>query len=734
VSNDTPPLPEKAASERDLLQRLESLGQEGALAVLSDLASALFPTGVGQIKQVTWTDAERRRPSRGLPMSADEREEAETKLRTAELRYRTLVEQIPAVTFMAVLGEGENEVYVSPYIEALLGFTQQEWLEDPFLWYSQLHPDDRALWYEEFARGCQTGGPFRAECRLIARDGHIVWVHGEARLIKDEVGRPLFLQGVAYDITESKRAQAALVAEAVRTTEERYRDLVERLGAIFWEADPQTGRFTFVSRGVEQLLGFSPDRWLADPQFWIDRVDPGDRESLTAEWRRILVAPGDHEFEFRATANDGRVLWLQNRMRVASANEGDARALGVIFDVTDQKQAEVDLAHALAVAEAANRTKDEFLATMSHELRTPLNAVLGWTQILRTGALQKTPRVRALESIDRNARAQAQIIDDLLDVSRIITGKLQLEVKAVNLLAVIEAAIDAVQLAADAKRIHLVTVLDRSAAIVAGDSSRLLQVVNNLLTNAVKFTPQEGRVETRLERDDGVARIRVIDTGQGISPEFLPHVFDRFRQADSSTTRTHGGLGLGLAIVRHLIELHGGTVRADSAGLGSGATFTVELPLSAFDADTVAASVTRPSAASGPAGRARDLLGARIIVVDDNSDSRELIRRILTRAGAKVTAASSVRAAVRAFRRIRPDVLVTDIAMPEEDGYELLRRVRTLENGASRTPAVAVSAYARDEDKERARAAGFDAHVSKPTSTEELLSVIEQLIKGTGGR
>jgi PAS domain S-box-containing protein len=725
---------EKATSERELVTRLESLGQEAALSVLTDLASALFPAGVGRLEQVTWTDAERQRPARPLPTTVDERDQAATRLKTAELRYRTLVEQIPAVTFMAVLGEGENEVYVSPYIEALLGFTQQEWLENPFLWYSQLHPDDRALWYEEFARGCRTGGPFRAECRLIARDGHIVWVRGEARLIKDEVGRPLFLQGVAYDITESKKAEAAILQAAVRTIEERYRDLVERLGAIFWEAEARTGRFIFVSRGAEQLLGFSPERWLADPQFWINQVDPGDRERVTAEWRRVLDVGADHEFEFRAAAADGRVLWLHNRAHVASTIDGDLRVLGVIFDVTDRKRAEVDLEHALAVAEAANRTKDEFLATMSHELRTPLNAVLGWTQILRTESLQKFSRNRALESIDRNARAQAQIIDDLLDVSRIITGKLQLEVKAVDLLTVIEAAIDASQLAADAKRIHLVRVWDRSAAIVAGDGNRLLQVVNNLLTNAVKFTHQEGRVEIRLEREGGIARIRVIDNGQGISQAFLPHVFDRFRQADSSTTRVHGGLGLGLAIVRHLIELHGGTVRAQSAGIGRGATFTIELPLSAYEEEIVGASEVRsPAACATTPDLSRPLQGTRIVVADDDADSRALISRILTRAGAKVTTTSSVRGAIRAFKRIRPDVLVTDIGMPEEDGFDLLRQVRALENGGRQTPAVAVTAYAGSGNKERILAGGFQAHVSKPMSADELLAAVEQLVRSNRG-
>jgi PAS domain S-box-containing protein len=724
--------PGSRLQEDELVRRLQALGEEGALAILGDLASALFPAGVGRLEQVTWGQRPSAQPSR-VP-ARDAREQAENRLKAAELRYRSLVEQIPAVTFMAVLGEGENEIYVSPYIEALLGFTQQEWLDNPFLWYSQLHPDDRGLWYEEFARGCRTGGPFRAECRLIARDGHIVWVRGEARLIKDELGRPLFLQGVAYDITESRRAHAALLQEAVRTTEEHYRDLVERLGAIFWEADAGSGRFTFVSSGTEQVLGYPAARWLADPAFWIDQVDPLDRESVEAAWRRILDTMGDHQFEFRVTAGDGRLVWLQNRVHIAPTIDGGVRAIGVMLDVTDRKRAEVDLAHALAVAEAANRAKDEFLATMSHELRTPLNAVLGWTQILRTDSLKKNSRARALESIDRNGRAQAQIIDDLLDVSRIITGKMQLDVKAVSLVGVIDAAVDAIQLAADAKHIHIVRRVDPAAGIVTGDANRLLQVVNNLMTNAVKFTPQGGRVEIRLDREDTVARLRVIDTGQGISPAFLPHVFDRFRQADSSTTRTHGGLGLGLAIVRHLIELHGGTVRADSAGIGHGATFSVDLPLSAFEEGDAPPQPSMTAAVSASGTAARPLEGVRIIVVDDDADSRALVSRILSRAGARVQKATGVGGALRAFQRLRPDLVVTDIAMPQKDGYELLRQIRARDTDGVRTPVMALTAYARDEDNARVVAAGFDAYLSKPTSAEALLDAAARLLKNHRGR
>ena len=349
LNDHSPHPPDDTAQDTSPTAQRESVADADGQAILAELASALFPSGTGNLDQVTWPDAGKQPPDQTVQTPV---ELAETRRRAAELRYRTLIEQIPAVTFMAVLGEGENEIYVNPYIEALLGFTQRQWLENPFLWYSQLHPDDRALWNEEFARGCRTGGPFRAECRFIARDGRIVWVRGEVRLVKDEHGRPSFLQGVAFDITESKRAQAVVLQQAVQTTEERYRDLVERLGAIFWEADAGSGRFTFVSRGAEQILQFPIDDWLADPQFWISQVHSDEREAVAAAWRKALDSGGDHEFEFRATAFDGRVVWLHNKMRAPLAADEDRRVHGLILDVTEHKRAEAELARILATRQA----------------------------------------------------------------------------------------------------------------------------------------------------------------------------------------------------------------------------------------------------------------------------------------------------------------------------------------------------------------------------------------------
>jgi PAS domain S-box-containing protein len=897
---------------RALVEQLEALAPEGAESILATLASAIFPSGAGTLEQVSWeTDGDI--PPMAAPTRAGAADERATrKLEAAELRYRTLVEQIPAVTFMAVLGEGENEVYVSPHIQTLLGFTQKEWLENPFLWYTQLHPDDRLLWHDEFARGCRTGGPFRAECRFLARDGHVVWVRGEARLVKDAAGRPLFLQGVAFDITESKQAQAIVLREAITTTEQRYRDLVERTGAIFWEADVGKPGFTFVSRGAEKMLGFPVDRWVNDPDFWMSRVHGEDRAGVRNAWARARHERGG-EFEFRAITSDDRVLWLHEKVYVHPITT-ESRMFGVIFDITERKQAEeilrvnamrletetdirrtlhrigtelasqltlervVQLATdeatalttaqfgaffynvvndegeaytlytlsgvpreafssfpmprntavfgptfkgagivrspditndsrygknppyygmpkghlpvrsylavpvisrsgevlggmffghsdvgvfteeherlaagiagwtALAIdnarlysaaerareaAETANRAKDEFLATMSHELRTPLNAVLGWIQILRSGAGSEISRERALATIDRNARAQAQIIDDLLDVSRIVTGKFTLKVGPVDLVAVIEGALETVNLAVETKQLVVRRQIDSSAAIVSGDADRLRQVVSNLLTNSVKFTSSGGEIDIRLEGVEGMVRIRVADTGQGIDPALLPHVFDRFWQADSSTTRVHGGLGLGLAIVRHIVEMHGGQVRVESAGVGQGAAFTVELPAS-IELPEPLDDPTMPR--EQPAELLAILRNARILVVDDEPDSRDLTVRLLSAAGANVVAAASVAEALRSVRDAAPELIVSDIGMPYADGFELLRQLRAPGQESDEIPVMALTAYARDEDRQRVLAAGFGAHLGKPFDTQELIAIAADLISKTRTR
>lgn len=378
------------------------------------------------------------------------------------------------------------------------------------------------------------------------------------------------------------------------------------------------------------------------------------------------------------------------------------------------------LEEALARLIAADRSKDEFLATLSHELRSPLNAILGWARMLRTGNPDAAMSARAVETIERNAHAQTKLINDLLDVSRIVTGKLHIERLRVDLVPVIEAALDAVPVAADGTGIRLHTVLDPSVGPVSGDPDRLRQILSNLLSNAVKFTPPGGWITVRLDRVGSDARIGVSDTGQGISPDFLPYVFERFQQADSSTTKAHGGLGLGLAIVRHLVEMHGGTVRADSRGVGQGATFTVVLPLLSGSPEP-AEGVVAPSNASVPG-----LYGTRVLVTDDDDDMREVLKVSLEQRGAHVAVAASADEALKMFDEFRPEVLVCDVGMPGTDGYTLMRQIRTR---GEKVPAVALTAYVVGDDPERALLAGFQAHLGKPVDPNELIREIARLVR-----
>ena len=384
--------------------------------------------------------------------------------------------------------------------------------------------------------------------------------------------------------------------------------------------------------------------------------------------------------------------------------------------------------NARAEAESVNRLKDEFLATLSHELRTPLNAILGWSHLLTTGKANEAMSQRAVNIIRNNAMAQTQLIEDILDVSRIISGKLRLSVRAVDLAEVIEAALDSVSPAAEAKSITIERELECLEPI-AGDPDRLQQVFWNLLSNAVKFTPRDGRVTVRLRREGGDAFVSVEDTGIGITPDFLPYVFDRFRQADGTATRRHGGLGLGMAIVRYLVELHGGTVRVESEGENSGATFTAAFPIRVPEAVTDPTTL-EPEELDEPerAALQPQLEGLRILVVDDDRDSRAFLVTLLEEHAAQVLSAGSTAQALDLFRHNRIDVLVSDIAMPGEDGYDLIQRVRELPaNAGGLTPAVALTAYVRIEDQNAALAAGYQRHIKKPVDVSELIGVVAEL-------
>lgn len=406
---------------------------------------------------------------------------------------------------------------------------------------------------------------------------------------------------------------------------------------------------------------------------------------------------------------------------------------GQIGQFIERKKAEDESAElfkreraARADAEKANRLKDEFLATLSHELRTPLNAVIGWSRMLSSGRLDRESSKHALEVIERNAWAQKQIIEDILDVSRVITGKLQLSLGPVDVVAVVDAALDAVRPAMEAKDIRIETIIAAGLRMISGDADRLQQVIWNVLSNAAKFTPAGGTVEIAVSQTTTHICVQVKDSGPGVEPEFLPHVFERFRQADGSTTRTHGGLGLGLAIVRHLVELHGGTIAAENS-IDGGAVFTVRLPLPSGELKretaASAASIFRESQAERP-----DLEGLRILLVDDETDALDLISVELAQYGAHVTPVSSAEQALEALSHSEFDLLISDIGMPNTDGYALMREVRKREQGEGRNiPSVALTAYARVQDRMRAILAGFSTHIAKPVEANELVTVVASL-------
>ena len=598
-----------------------------------------------------------------------------------------------------------------------------------------------------------TEGRFEDEGWRIRKDGSRFWASVVITALKDEAGNLKGFSKVTRDISDRKKAE-----EARRESEERYRAFIEQSSEGIWRFEleeplstehPETeqiqhfyqyGYLAECNNVMAQMYGFSCAEEIVGARLadFLVQSDPNNIEYLRSFIRSgyRLNAAESHEID-----RQGLSKYFLNSLVGIVDNGALVQAWGTQLDITDRKRAHVEREQLLAKeqaaraeAEAANRMKDEFLATLSHELRTPLNAMVGWTQLLRTRKFDEKTTVRALETIDRNTKSLAQLIEDVLDVSRIITGKLRLNVRPVELVPVIEAAIETVLPAAEAKNIRIESILDSSVGSVLGDANRLQQVVWNLLSNAVKFTPKGGRVEMRLEAINSRVQIRVSDTGQGINPDFLPYVFERFRQADSTTTRSYGGLGLGLAIVRHLVELHGGTVDAESPGLGLGATFIVNLPLRAVRVEVSEPQQVQPTAAGEvPTISGSSLDGLRVLVVDDEADARDLLTTVLRQYGAEVTAVATASEALEALKQLKPNVLVSDIGMPEEDGYALIRKVRALDaEQGGRIPAVALTAYARAEDRKQALLAGFQLHVPKPVDPTELAVVVANLTGRTG--
>jgi PAS domain S-box-containing protein len=541
------------------------------------------------------------------------------------------------------------------------------------------------------------------------------------------------------DITGLKGTQETLAVDAsdnstLRTSEIRYRRLFEsaRDGILILNA--LSLKITDVNPFMMELLGYSHDEFLGKELWEIGLF--GDKNASQHAFKD-LQSNGYLRYEnLPLQTTDGKLREVEF---VSNVYEEDRRPVIQcnIRDITDRKRAEEERRVLLASAQAAraeadtaNSLKDEFLATVSHELRTPLTAILGWSQMLASGQLNEQESKHAVETISRNARAQREIIDDLLDISRIITGKLRLDVRAVEMDRIIEAVVEGLRPAADARNIHLQTAIDPRMGPISGDPERLQQIIWNLLSNAIKFTPEGGRVEVRLERCHSQVEITISDTGQGIDPELLLHVFDRFRQFDSSSRRRHGGLGLGLSIVRQLVELHGGTVTAESPGAGAGTTFKVMLPVTSVHHDLNNIEKTpQPIIEGNNATESEPALNdVRVLVVDDERDSRELLVAALMMCGAQVVSFGSAIEALEEMERRPFDVLLSDIGMPEMDGYWLINKIRQLpiERGG-RIPAVALTAYAGIEDRKRALLAGYQVHIPKPVELAKLASVVAEL-------
>jgi PAS domain S-box-containing protein len=560
----------------------------------------------------------------------------------------------------------------------------------------------------------------------MRKDGTLLDISLSVSPLRDVSGTIIGGSKIARDITDRRRMEAAL-----RDSEARLRAIIDAspecikiVGAECELVYMNTAGITMIeAEGLHCVKGTNV----------VSVIAPECRAQWTENHRRVCAGE-KLDWQFEIIGQHGTRRWMETHAVPLQLPDGRRAQLAVTRDITIRKRAETEREHLLeaeraarAEAERVSLMKDQFLATVSHELRTPLNAILGWSQVLRSRNYHDQDLADGLEVIERNTRVQTQLIEDLLDMSRIISGKIRLDVQQVDLHEVIKAAVASVQHSADARGIRLALVLDPLAGPVRGDPARLQQCFWNLLTNAIKFTPRGGRVQVSLQRVNSHVEVSVCDNGQGIKPEFLPHLFERFRQGDASTTRRHGGLGLGLSIVKHFVELHGGRIRAKSAGEGQGATFSIELPIMVIHPQDAGqrghGSTEESSAIDQPS-----LVGLTVLAVDDEPDARTLIKRVLEDCGAKVVLAASASEGLELLARELPDMILSDIGMPGQDGYEFIRKVRALgpERGG-RTPAAALTAFARAEDRTRALRAGYQTHVSKPVEPTELTAVVASL-------
>jgi PAS domain S-box-containing protein len=764
---------------------LHAFATQAQVDVECRMVAEAGPRWIALVGRACYAGPERQRVTgmAGVVQDITARKNAEESLRQSEEVLRALANSIPQLAFMA-RSDGAI-VWLNERWYEYTGVTPDE--ATGWGWEQVLDPEVLPSVLEHWQHCLRTGEPFEMEYPIRGADGSYRWFLTRINAVRDLHGRVVRWFGTNTDVDEVKRAEQALrdeshVLELLNNTGAALastRDLrtllatatdaaagisSARFAAFFYHGPAGTGRlFTlytmagatpagFQSFGEPQAMAlFGPSLQGAGPvrspditheakgpvgsYFGLTVGHPAVRSYLAvpviARSGEILGSMffGHPEAGVFTERTERIVAGIAAQAAIAIDN---SRLYEAAQQAADERKVLLEREReARAEAERTSQMKDEFLATLSHELRTPLSAILGWAQVLRRGGRDGADLSRGLETIERNARAQAQLIEDLLDMSRIQSGKVLLDMQVLNPASFIDAAIDTVRPGADAKNITLEKRYAPDPGLIAGDPARLQQVIWNLLTNAIKFTPRDGHVTVTLARHDGHVAITVADTGIGIRPEFITHVFERFRQADASTTRRHGGLGLGLSIVKHLVEQHGGTVRAESAGEGQGASFTIEIPLATTPAAR-ARGARNPQPLPAPPTQEmalRDLSGVDVLVVDDDRDARELMARILTDCNARVRCVASAREGFEAFQAARPDILISDLGMPDNDGFELLGWVRALgrEHGGN-VPAIALTAFARSEDRLRALEAGFSAHISKPVEASELIAAVASLI------
>lgn len=718
------------------------------------------------------------RARRRMEMAAQTADAEARAVQLERARLQEIIASIPGVVWEA-WGEpdsiGQRINYVSGYVREMLGYTPQEWTSTPNFWLQIVAPEDREAAAKVAAEKFAAGEEGENEFRWITKDGRVIWVLARSTVIKNEDGQPVGMRGVTFDITDRKEAERrlALLAEISTTglTKPAFNDvatlIVKRTADVIGdgcviriiEGDslksiayahriPEASEYIRSMAQESDLLSKHPmyADLIQNPRtLVVDEIAASEYDRLNGQIKPDVL----ERFRARSAVlcplvSNGRVSGFLALGR-SSGRKYTADEVTLIEAIASRAALRLDNARlvetahqeaeearaARAEAEDAGRVKDEFLATLSHELRTPLNAILGWAHLLQDPRLPQERRQAAVETIVRNAHSQEQLISDILDVQRIMAGKIRLNLRSVDLGAIVRAAAETVLPSADAKQIRLQLLVDLDVPPIVGDPDRLKQVVWNLLSNAIKFAPQSGRVQVRLLKGDTECELVVVDNGPGITPEFIPFMFERFRQADSSTTRTHKGLGLGLAIVRSLVEMHGGTIDAtNNAEPGqTGAVFTIRLPhrgapVSAGDDGDGRVLERAPVWLED----APTLDTIRVLVVEDDADARELIGEILQRCGASVTVASSALEGFEAFKRQTPDVLVSDIEMPDEDGYTFIRRIRALSSEAGRdVPAAALTAYASPADRMKVLGAGFNMHLAKPVQPAELAIVVASL-------